>query len=214
LLKPVVDFPLENLILTESTQFRSSQLTRSGGTLVANFQSALKMKIELKFDVDIYNKQMDLLFDLAWKRKTEYYRNSHYLGFILLLIAIFLFVERPSFFAFAILIFSLGILIPYFYYYFKIKSLYKKLETEKAMEIEALKKQNLVFCEFTETCLIMESEGQQRKWNWEDFVAQLVKEDNLFMFTKENEPIILGELEVGKDNFKMIVDFVDAKICH
>jgi hypothetical protein len=33
LLKPVVDFPLENLILAESTQFRTSQLTRSGGTL-------------------------------------------------------------------------------------------------------------------------------------------------------------------------------------
>jgi hypothetical protein len=33
LFKPVVDFPLENLILAESTQFRSSQLTRSVGTL-------------------------------------------------------------------------------------------------------------------------------------------------------------------------------------
>jgi hypothetical protein len=33
LLKPVVDFPLENLILAESTQFRSSQLTRSGRTM-------------------------------------------------------------------------------------------------------------------------------------------------------------------------------------
>jgi len=36
LLKPVADFPLENLILAESTQFRSSQLTRSGGTLAAS----------------------------------------------------------------------------------------------------------------------------------------------------------------------------------
>jgi hypothetical protein len=36
LLKPVVDFPLENLILAESTQFRTSQLTRSGGTLTAS----------------------------------------------------------------------------------------------------------------------------------------------------------------------------------
>jgi hypothetical protein len=35
LLKPVVDFPLENLILAESTLFRSSQLTRSGETLAA-----------------------------------------------------------------------------------------------------------------------------------------------------------------------------------
>ena len=157
---------------------------------------------------------MDLLFDLAWKRKTEYYKNSHYFGFILLVIGAFLIFERPSFFGFAILIFSLGILIPYFYYYFKVKSLYRKLETEKALEIEASKNQNLVFWEFTETCLIMESEGNQRKLNWEDFVTQLVKENNLFMFTKENEPIILGEVEVGKDNFKMIVDFVGAKICH
>jgi len=37
LLKPVVDFPLENLILAESTQFRTSQLTRSGGTLAVTF---------------------------------------------------------------------------------------------------------------------------------------------------------------------------------
>jgi hypothetical protein len=36
LLKPVVDFPLENLILAESMQFRSSQLTRSGGTMRKN----------------------------------------------------------------------------------------------------------------------------------------------------------------------------------
>ena len=33
MLKSVVDFPLENLILAENTQFRTSQLTRSGGTL-------------------------------------------------------------------------------------------------------------------------------------------------------------------------------------
>lgn len=33
LLKPDVDFPLENLILAETTQFRSSQLTRRGETL-------------------------------------------------------------------------------------------------------------------------------------------------------------------------------------
>lgn len=157
---------------------------------------------------------MDLLFDLAWKRKTEYYKNSHYFGFMLLIISAFLTFERPSFFGFVILIFGLGILIPYFYYYFKIKSLYRKLETEKAREIEISKNQNLVFWEFTETSLIMVSEGNQRKLNWEDFIIQLVKENNLLMITKENEPIIIGEVEVGKDNFKMIVDFVGVKICH
>jgi hypothetical protein len=37
LLKPVVDFPLENLILVENMPSRSSQLTISGGTLAENF---------------------------------------------------------------------------------------------------------------------------------------------------------------------------------
>ncbi len=48
LLKPVVDFPLENLILAESTQFRTSQLTRSGGTLAAiipSLETIHKMRI-------------------------------------------------------------------------------------------------------------------------------------------------------------------------
>jgi hypothetical protein len=42
LLKPVVDFPLENLILAESKQFRTSQLTRSGGTLAAMPKKPIK----------------------------------------------------------------------------------------------------------------------------------------------------------------------------
>jgi hypothetical protein len=33
LFKPVIDFPLENLILVENMRTRSSQLTRSGETL-------------------------------------------------------------------------------------------------------------------------------------------------------------------------------------
>ena len=32
------------------------------------------MKFELYFDKDIYNKQMDLLSDLAWKDKIAYYK--------------------------------------------------------------------------------------------------------------------------------------------
>jgi len=155
---------------------------------------------------------MDLLFDLAWKRKTEYYKNSHYFGFTLLVVSAFLIFERQLFFGFTVLIPSLSILIPYFYYYFRTKSLYKKLESAKSLEIETLKTENLVCWEFTELCLVMESEGKRRKLNWEDFATHLVKENNLFMFTRENEPLILGEVEVGKDNFKMIVDFVSTKI--
>ena len=47
LLKPVVDFPLENLILAESTQFRTSQLTRSGGTLPLSFPEVINRRKNL-----------------------------------------------------------------------------------------------------------------------------------------------------------------------
>jgi len=43
LLKPVADFKLENLILAVSKQFRSLQLTRSGGTLFANLTQNLQI---------------------------------------------------------------------------------------------------------------------------------------------------------------------------
>ena len=50
LFKPVVNFPLENLILAESTQLRSSQLTRSGGTLctIIKHDTFDKDKLQIK----------------------------------------------------------------------------------------------------------------------------------------------------------------------
>jgi len=49
LLNPVADFPLENLILVENMRSRSSQLTRSGGTLVVIFKERLSMTENIKF---------------------------------------------------------------------------------------------------------------------------------------------------------------------
>jgi hypothetical protein len=48
------------------------------------------MRFEIEFDKDIYNKQMDLLFDLAWKRKKDYYKNAQYSGVILIFIGVLL----------------------------------------------------------------------------------------------------------------------------
>lgn len=58
------------------------------------------MKFELTFDKEIYNKQMDLLFDLGWRRKTAYYKNAQYLGAILIFIGIAMICTRPNLFGF------------------------------------------------------------------------------------------------------------------
>ncbi|MEM0576881.1 hypothetical protein [Flavobacterium polysaccharolyticum] len=168
------------------------------------------MKFELKFDEDIFRNQMDLLRDLAWKDKIVYYKNSHFLGIFLFIIGCMLFYERPNLLGITFIIFSLGILIPYIYYYFKIKSSYKGFEAAKIKEIEANK--NLIFhWEFTEQCLIEKVLDYERVFNWDDFIVYLIRDNNLLLITKNHESMILGEVEVGKENFEEIIDFVEKR---
>lgn len=108
--------------------------------------------------------------------------------------------------------FGLGFLIPYVYYYFKIKSSYKGFEEVKTKEIEACQSINNFTYEFTEEGLITTVEDNERIIEWKDFLTYLIREDNLLMITKMQEPLILGEVEVGEENFKKILDFVEKKI--
>ena len=170
------------------------------------------MKFELKFDENIYRNQMDLLRDLAWKDKIVYYKNSHFLGIILLIIGSILFFDRPNFFGFAFIFFGLGILIPYFYYYFKIKSSYKGFEEVKTTEIEACKNITTFTWEFTEQGLITTVQDNERIFEWNEFITYLIKENNLFLITEKYEPMILGKDEVGEESFQNIIDFVETKL--
>ncbi|MGV8995291.1 MAG: hypothetical protein ACOH1O_14420 [Flavobacterium sp.] len=169
------------------------------------------MKFELKFDIETYDKQMNILFDLAWNQRAKYYKNSNYFGFVLLLIGFNLIFNHFNLFAVSLLIFGLGILIPYYYYYFKIKINYKKFEDTKTKEIEIVKN-NISIWEFKDEGLKIQTGTESREIEWNKFIIYLVKEDNLLAITEDYEPFILGEIEVGKLNFKKIVEFVSQKI--
>lgn len=171
-----------------------------------------KMKFELKFDENVYRNQMDLLRDLAWKDKIAYYKNSHFLGITLLLIGCILFFARPNFFGFVFIFFGLGILIPYFYYYFKIKFSYKVFEEVKTKEIEASQNLTTFTWEFIEQGLITKVKDNERMFEWKEFIMYLIKENNLLLITENHEPLILGEIEVGEENFKKILDFLEKKV--
>ena len=90
LFKPVVDFPLENLILVENMRTRSSQLTRSAETLVVSsrnyadihnlnsyFSSAKRNRIRLRWNFSSrslknYSMQnIENCMKSIWKFKTE-----------------------------------------------------------------------------------------------------------------------------------------------
>ena len=169
------------------------------------------MKFELRFDKEIYKKQMDLLFDIAWKEKIAYYKNAHYLGFILLIIGFLLIFERPNLLAVVFIIFGLGTLIPYFYYFFKIKRISQGFEYVKNIEIEAIENCNQIW-ELTEKGLIIKVNKEERILEWAEFVVYFVKENNLFLVTNKHEPLILDEIEVGAENFKYILNFVESRV--
>ena len=170
------------------------------------------MKFELKFDENIYRNQMNLLRDLAWKNKIAYYKNSLFLGIILITIGSILFFDKPNFFGFAFIFFGLGILIPYFYYYFKIKFSYKEFEEVKTKEIEVYQNITTYTWEFTEQGLITKVQDNERMFEWKEFITYLIKKNNVLLITEKYEPMILGETEVGKENFKKILDFVEKKV--
>ena len=172
------------------------------------------MKFDLTFDKDIYNKQMDLLFDIAYKNKIAYYKNAQYLGLILLIIGSFMIFKRPNIFGvgYLFVFFGLSNLSPFLYYYFKIRSAYKKIENLKAYEIEAFYKSQNIQWEFTEKALVINQDNHVKSLDWNEFKIFMVKEDNLILITNVNQPFILGEVEIGSENFQLIKSFVETKI--
>ncbi|EJL60337.1 hypothetical protein [Flavobacterium sp. CF136] len=58
----------------------------------------------------------------------------------------------------------------------------------------------------------MNVENQAKTILWEEFVTCLIKEDNVILITKDYQPYILGESEVGEENFQKIISFVETKM--
>ncbi len=172
------------------------------------------MKFEIAFNKDIYNKQMDLLFDFAWKRKKDYYKNSQYLGIALIIIGVILIFNRPNIlgFGYVLLTFGLSNFLPFLYYFFKMKNEYKKLGEAKIKEIENLKHFKNSSFELNDNSLIITVQEKSKIINWEEFITYLIKEENLILITKEYDPYILGKIEVGEVNFESIISFVNNKI--
>lgn len=171
------------------------------------------MKYELVFDKDIYNNQMDLLFELAWKDKIAYYKNSQYFGILLTIIGIAMIYNRPNIFGigYVFVFFGLSNLIPFIYYYLKIRSFYKRMEDAKVKEINDFHYMKYMNLEFTENALIATSGDHFNLIQWSEFIHYIVKENNLILITKDYEPLILSEIEVGSENFEEIISFVKAK---
>lgn len=172
------------------------------------------MKFEIAFNKDIYNKKMDLLFDFAWKRKKDYYKNSQYLGIALIIIGVILIFNRPNILGIGYVFLFLGLsnFLPFVYYYFKIKYDFKRMNILRLEEIEINDELNEFAFEFKDNAFVMSSGEHLISIEWEEFLMYLIKENNLILITKDYQSYILDESEVGKENFREIISFVERKI--
>ena len=169
------------------------------------------MKLELNFNESVYRKQMKLLYNLGFGKKIEYYKNSHYLGFVLLITGIWLINSNQNF-GYALIVFALGVLIPYFILYFKNKKVLKGLVFEQDNFVSIYNQNPKVFLELTETEFKYIDYNGERVFNWEDFLTYCIVEENIFLFTKNYEPYIIGKDEAGYDNYKDILLLIESKL--
>ena len=169
------------------------------------------MRIELLFDEKTYREQIKILYNLAYQKKLNYYKNSHYLGFSLLIIGIFFIINSRTL-GYIFIFFGLGILIPYFIVYSKHFRMSKKLSLEQNETVLKFNENRKSIWEFTEDNLKYSDFESEKIIEWNKFSTYTVIEDNLFMFTKNFEPFIIGKSELSTENYNDIIKLVDSKI--
>jgi hypothetical protein len=169
------------------------------------------MKIELYFDESIYRKQMELLYNCGYGETQKYYKNSHYLGFGLFVTGVLSIIDNRNF-GYALIVFALGILIPYFVFFYKNKKVSKKL-VEGQNEVVSIYTQNpKVVLEFSEAEFKYSDYDSERIIAWEDFLTFRIIEENVFLFTKTYDPYVVGKSEAGEENYKQILQIIESKV--
>ncbi|UOK42110.1 MULTISPECIES: hypothetical protein [Flavobacterium] len=170
------------------------------------------MKFEIKFNEEIYTKQLQLLYDIAYSNEITYYKKSNYIGFALLFVSLILLYNKPNFFAFALLCFAFGNLIPYYVKFFKRKSLLKRLNKEKQETINLYNKNPISTWEFFDNSFKYSDFQGDFNLEWKDFAAYKIIDETIFLFTKTDKPFIFGKIEIGKENYEKIIELVESKI--
>ena len=64
----------------------------------------------------------------------------------------------------------------------------------------------------TDKSLLIKAHQHLKDIQWEEFSTYLIKEDNIILIIKDFQPLILSESEVGEENFKKIISFVEQKL--
>lgn len=172
------------------------------------------MKFEIPFKSDIYLNQTELIIPLIYKPYLKDARESLIVGLIATLFGISIVIAKSYL---GIVFVLLGIVFivkayPKFQLYNKLKSTYFDKIKAKVAEVES-DFGNGIF-EFKEDSVKYLDKNITRDIKWTEFRGYKVMESNLLMILEpdKGDIMIIGENEVGSQNFTRIVEFVKTKL--
>ncbi|QNK78197.1 hypothetical protein H7F37_03700 [Winogradskyella sp. PAMC22761] len=172
------------------------------------------MKFEIPFNSDIYLNQTELTIPLIYKPYLKDARESLIVGLISTLIGISIIMGK-SYLGIVFIVLGIFYIVkayPKFQLYNKLKSTYFEKIKEKVAEVES-DFGNGIF-EFKDESIKYVDKNITRDIKWTEFKGFKIKESNLLMLLEpeKGDIMIIGENEIGSENFKKIVELVKTKL--
>lgn len=172
------------------------------------------MKFEIPFNKQIYKEQMELNFNTAWKDNLQKNKKRLFYGIPIVLIGL-LIAYTENCLGFFFIGYGLHFLINFFDY----NSYYKKSKhnyfdsTESEIKGQTNANENCIW-EFNEEYFRYKDYRYDGKIKWKTFQRTRVIDNNLFIDLNVGYHLsyIIGEKEVGAENFQNIIAFVKQKI--
>jgi hypothetical protein len=170
------------------------------------------MKFEIPFEEKIYQNQIELTFNRSWSKSQTENKKLAVTAFIFICIGI---IIRSAKGDIGNLLIILGIIASFVFAnrlqrYLKAKKTTRKLMTEN---IQTWKKNPISIWEFEDGFFRFKFYGGDHKINWEMLkYAELVDNTLFFGSSKNGNYFTLSEIEIGKEEFIKVVEFVKRKI--
>lgn len=172
------------------------------------------MKFELPFNAQIYTDQMTLNFHTAWNENLKNNRNRLFWAIPMIILGGLIIYGKNNV---GFLFMAIGIhysinFYDYYAYYKKNKNnFFSLVEKEKNNQLKA--NENSIW-EFNDDHFRYKDYKYEAKIKWEAFKSTRVIDKNLFLDLGlgNDSSYVIGEIEIGSENFNTLLEFVKRKI--
>lgn len=169
------------------------------------------MRLELQFSEPTYRKQMQLLYEIGYGKKKAYYKNAHYFGFVFVGLGALAVAGRANI-GYLFIVLGLVVLISYYRFYFIQKKTAQEYEAEQLKIINVFNQKPDAVLEFCEEDLSYTNYSGTIKIPWNTFTTFTIKEENLFLITRDFRPFVLGKSEIGEESYNEVIKFIVLKM--